>query len=81
MSDYQMLLALMDEYKAEMKNRKDGEEIRVWNCEKKDYETQKFRPANKARLQRLRIEISALMLKMERKMAASSSLYYKEGWE
>jgi hypothetical protein len=81
MSDYQMLLALMDEYKAELKKRKDGEEIRVWNCEKKDYETQKFRPANKARLQRLRIEISALMLKMERKMAASSSLYYKEGWE
>ena len=81
MSDYQMLLALMDEYRAELKKRRDGEEVRVWNCEKKDYETQKFRPANKARLQRLRIEISALMLKMERKMAASSSLYYKEGWE
>jgi hypothetical protein len=81
MSDYQMLLTLMDEYKAELKKRREGEEIRVWNCEKKDYETQKFRPANKARLQRLRIEISALMLKMERKMAASSSLYYKEGWE
>jgi hypothetical protein len=76
-----MLLALMDEYKAELKKRKDGEEVRVWNCEKKDYEVRKFRPANKARLQRLRIEISALMLKMERKMAASSSLYYKEGWE
>lgn len=81
MSDYQMLLALMDEYRAELKKRRDGEEIRAWNCDKKDYETQKLRPANKARLQRLRIEISALMLKMERKMAASSSLYYKEGWE
>lgn len=81
MSDYQMLIALMDEYKAELEKRRDGEEIRAWNCDKKDYEAQKFRPANKARLQRLRIEISALMLKMERKMAASSSLYYKEGWE
>lgn len=81
MSDYQMLLAILDEYRAELKKRKDGEEIRVWNCETKAYETKRFRPANKARLQRLRIEISALMLKMERKMAASSSLYYKEGWE
>lgn len=81
MSDYQMLLALMDEYRAELKKRRDGEEIRVWNCETKAYETKRFRPANKARLQRLRIEISTLMLKMERKMAASSSLYYKEGWE
>lgn len=81
MSDCQMLLALMDEYRAELEKRKDGEEIRVWNCETNAYETKRFRPANKARLQRLRIEISALMLKMERKMAASSSLYYKEGWE
>lgn len=81
MSDYQMLLALMDEYRAELKKRKDGEEIRVWNCDKKDYETQKFRPANKARLQRLRIEISTLMLKMERKMVQFSRMDKKEGWE
>lgn len=81
MSDYQMLIALMDEYKAELKKRKDGEEVRVWNCEKKDYEARKFRPANKARLQRLRIEISALMLKMERKMVQFSNMDKKEGWE
>lgn len=81
MSDCQMLLALMDEYRAELEKRKDGEEIRVWNCETKAYETKRFRPANKARLQRLRIEISALMLKMERKMVQFSRMDEKEGWE
>lgn len=81
MADYELFLALVDEYRAELKKRKDGEEVRVWNCEKNVYEVQKFRPANKARLQRLRLEISRLMLRMERKMEQFYSIDKKEGWE
>lgn len=81
MTDYELFLALVDEYKSELKKRKDGEEVRVWDSKKKVYEAQKFRPANKARLQRLRLELSRLMLQMERKMEQFSPMDKKEGWE
>lgn len=79
MSDYELLNWLLDEYKAELKKRKDGEIIKYMDCgvERKH----KFRPANKSRLQRLRLEISRLMLQMERKMVQFSSMDKKDGWE
>lgn len=79
MSDYEMLNALLDEYKAELKKRKDGETIKYMDCglERKH----KFRPNNKARLSRLRLEISRLMLQVERKMGGSVRIEDKEGWE
>lgn len=79
MSNYQLLLALMDEYKTELKKRRDGDTITYWDGDVK--REHKFRPANKNRLSRLRLEISRLMLQMERKMVSYSSLNDKEGWE
>lgn len=74
MSGYQLLLALMDEYKAELKKRKEGETFKYWDCGVE--RERKIRPSNKSRLSRLRIEISSLMLKMEKEMTGSA----KEGW-
>ena len=80
MSDYQLLLAAMDEYKAELKRRKEGVEIEVW--ENGITEKERYRPANKARLNRLRLEITGLMLRIERQMCGGPfSIKYKEGWE
>ena len=78
MSDYQLLLALMDEYKAELKRRKEGETFKYWDCGVE--RERKLRPANKSRLSRLRIEISSLMLRMEKSMAQSWSMDGKECW-
>ena len=79
MSDYELLNGLLDEYKAELKKRKDGEILKYMDCGVE--REHKFRPANKSRLQRLRLEISRLMLQMERKMAQFSQIDEKEGWE
>lgn len=79
MADYALFLALVDEYKLELKKRKDGEILKYMDCGVE--REHKFRPANKSRLQRLRLEISRLMLRMERKMEQFSPIDEKEGWE
>lgn len=79
MSDYVMLHYLFAEYKKELDNRRNGYTCPVWT--EKGYVNKQFRPNNKARLQRLRLEISRLMLQMERKMVQFSSMDKKEGWE
>lgn len=68
MSDYEMLNALLDDYRDELKRRKDGVAVNIWNSRTDSYDTAREIPANKARLNRLRLEISRLMLEIERKM-------------
>ena len=79
MSDYVMLHYLFAEYKKELDKRRNGYTCPVWT--EKGYVNQQFRPNNKSRLQRLRLEISRLMLQMERKMGGSVRIEDKEGWE
>lgn len=70
MTDLELLDGLWAQYRAELALRKDG--VRC--------EGYQFRPNNKSRLNRLRLEIQSLMLRMERKMAFSDDIKRKEGW-
>ncbi len=71
MSDLEMLDALWAQYRCELTKRAQGVK----------YGDTRYRPSNKARLSRLRLEIQNLMLKMERKMSGWSSMEWEEGWE
>lgn len=70
MSDYELLKAMWSEYEAELERRKKGEIIEsVYLGEKKSYKTL---PANKERTRRLRLEIQAIMRRIESKMTLYS---------
>lgn len=70
MSDYELLLALISEYKNELKRRKDTKQTTIG-----EYLSYNF-PCNKERIKRLRLEIQKLMLRIERKMDG----FTKETW-
>lgn len=70
MNDYELLLALISEYKNELKRRKNTKQTMIGKSCFWDY------PCNKERLKRLRIEIQKLMLRIERKMDG----FAKETW-
>ena len=74
MSDYEYLLALMNEYTNELEHRKVGDTVENWKGEIETYT-----PRNKERLRRLRLEISHTMLQIENK-CVSYNHYYKEDW-
>ena len=77
MSDYNLLLALIAEYLDELDRRKRGVPWSWWNDEKKCYTETMVAPNNKARLTRLRLEISRKMLEIEKQMAQGGE---KETW-
>ena len=70
MSDYELLLALISEYKNELKRRKDTKQTTIG--ENFFYEF----PCNRERIKRLRLEIQKLMLRIERQMDG----FTKETW-
>lgn len=74
MSDYEYLLALIEEYKKELEHRKIGDVVEDWKGEIHTYT-----PRNKERLRRLRLEISRTMLQIENKCTNTYS-FIKEGW-
>ena len=70
MSDYQLLLALWGEYKAELERRRTGEKIEGVFCGEK--QVYKAIPQDKERIRRLRLEIQIIMRRIERKMTKYS---------
>lgn len=74
MTDYEKLVALWDEYETELNRRKRGVPYKVWNGS--GYTETMIAPNNKARLNRLRLEISRMMLEIERQMTGRG----KEAW-
>lgn len=71
MTDLELLDGLWTQYREELTKRAQGIKIGAM----------RYRPNNKCRLSRLRLEIQALMLKMERKMTAWDNMDHREGWE
>lgn len=78
MSDHKYLILLLDQYTAELNRRKTGDPGRIWDSKLCEYVDVREKPRNKARLTRLRLEIGALMLNIERQMHDGS--YLDEGW-
>lgn len=81
MTDYDLLLSLLDMYRSKLEKRKNGVQLECY-----DFQTGKTRreacvPSNKARLNRLRIEIAAMMLKIEKQMTETcNGKPGKESW-
>lgn len=69
MSDYEYLLVVLDKYKQELDRRKNtpAEENGRY-----------YYPSNKSKIDRLRLEISDIMLKIQRQMDGYSTS--KESW-
>lgn len=75
MSDYELLMALWHEYKAELDRRRMGEKIEsVYLGAKQVY---KAIPQDKERIRRLRLEIQTIMRRIESKMIKYSG---NEDW-
>lgn len=74
MSKDKYLMELIDQYVSELARRKNGVPDRIWDSKLERYVDTKTKPRNKARLTRLRLEIAALMLNIERQMTDGSRL-------
>ena len=81
MTDYEKLNALLDEYTTELQKRKEGVHSDVWDYKTGKFQTSVVVPNNKAKLNRLRIEIASTMLRIERQMTETTGgAVGKEGW-
>ena len=74
MSDYEYLMALVNQYMGELEHRKVGDTVENWKGEIETYT-----PRNKERLKRLRLEINRIMMQIENKCV--NHIYHnKEDW-
>lgn len=81
MTDYDKLRALLEEYTSELQKRKEGVHCDIWDGKSMTMKTAVITPNNKARLNRLRLEITALMLRIERQMTQTTGgAVGKESW-